>query len=150
MAHAADPPAVAAETPRPKPTSKTAGHATQQVEDARRRAVEARRSGDATHAALLDALAAEWTQVGVELERAAAMERRAERAQREAAEIETRALRARALVEQTIARVGRAREKLEGLSRERPELELPASPPAPDPAAGSKPKADPAAQKGKP
>ncbi len=91
------------------------------------RADDARAAGDPEHAARLEALAREWASTGTDLVRAAAVESSAAAAQREAADLEAKTRRARALLEQTIARRGRAEARLQALT----------SPPASAAATGS-------------
>jgi hypothetical protein len=77
------------------------------------RAHGARASGDAGHARMLDGLALEWAESARELLRAAAAEQAAASAADKAREAATRAERARALLEETQARRGRADAELE-------------------------------------
>ena len=81
------------------------------------RAADARAAGDRAHAAMLEALGREWAETGRDLVRAAEAEKKLSEIQIKTADLETKALRARALVEQTVARRGRAEEKLEQLER---------------------------------
>jgi hypothetical protein len=125
------------------------------------RGADARKSGDATHAAQLDALALEWAETSVDLARTAELERQASLAEKETAELEARAKRALSLIEQTVARRGRAREKLRELGVEpdrtpesaqpAPARPSPTTPPTPPQGAGSpqgeSPKTDPAPKK---
>lgn len=112
------------------------------AEKALERAADARKSGDTAHAAQLDALALEWAETSVDLARTAALESRAELAEKETAELEARAKRALSLIEQTVARRGRAREKLRelGVDPERtPEATAPTSPASTSPASTTPP-----------
>jgi hypothetical protein len=88
------------------------------AERALRRARDARAAGDHEHAAMLEHVAEEWALTGRDLVRAAQAESEASRLQKQAAEVETKLVRARALVEETVARRGRAREKLEELEQD--------------------------------
>lgn len=88
------------------------------AEDALDRARAARQAGDATHADLLDDLALEWAVTAVDLARAAELEARAAEVEKETAELEARAKRALTLIEQTLARRGKAAEKLQALGVE--------------------------------
>jgi len=81
------------------------------------RADDARAAGDRAHAAMLEALGREWAETGADLVRAAEAERKLAEMQLKTADLEAKAVRARALVEQTVARRGRAQEKLEQLER---------------------------------
>lgn len=87
----------------------------QRAEHALRRARDARAAGSHEHAAALESLADEWANTGRDLVRASEVERTASRAETEASELETRLIRARALIEETVARRGRAAELLEQL-----------------------------------
>lgn len=79
------------------------------------RASDARKTGDVVHADRLDALALEWATTGVDLARTARLENDAAKLEKETAELEARGKRALSLIEQTVARRGRAREKLKEL-----------------------------------
>ncbi len=83
-----------------------------------RRADDARAAGDHEHAALLEAVALEWAESGRDLVRAAEAEAEADELSTRASELEERLVRARALLEQTVARRGRARARLEQLERQ--------------------------------
>jgi hypothetical protein len=85
------------------------------AQDALRRGEEARAAGDDHHGQMLEALALEWASMAEALVRAADMEARVAKLQRQAAEAETKSIRAKALLEETAARRGRARAKLEQL-----------------------------------
>jgi len=73
------------------------------------------RAGDAPHAALLRGAAREWLDLGRDLVRAADAEGRATQAERDLDQLETKVIRERALLEETVARRGRAAEALERL-----------------------------------
>lgn len=79
------------------------------------RADDARSAGDHQHAAMLEAVALEWAESGRDLVRAAEAEAEADELAKRAVEVEERLVRARALLEQTVARRGRARARLEEL-----------------------------------
>lgn len=85
------------------------------AQDALRRGEEARAAGDEHHGQMLEALALEWAGMAEALVRAAEMEAKVAELQRQAAEAETKSIRAKALLEETAARRGRARAKLEQL-----------------------------------
>ena len=89
--------------------------AIQRAKAALSRAEGARASGDQLHGALLEALALEWALSAQDLVRTVGVERELIEVQKKAAELETKAVRAQALVEQTVARRGRAEEKLREL-----------------------------------
>lgn len=82
-----------------------------------RRAEDARAAGDQLHGAELEALAREWAETATDLVRAASVEDKLAAVQKELTATETRLLRARALIEETVARRGRAKEKLEQLEQ---------------------------------
>jgi hypothetical protein len=89
------------------------------VDEARRaleRAGGARRSGDIRHAELLEGLAREWAETARDVLRAAAVEADAGALELAAADAGLRAERARALLEESIARRGRAEAELATLS----------------------------------
>jgi hypothetical protein len=89
------------------------------VEEARRaleRAVGARNTKDIRHAELLEGLAREWAETARDVLRAAAVEGDAGALELAAADAGLRAERARALLEESIARRGRAEAELEKLS----------------------------------
>lgn len=94
--------------------SATAG-AVSQARKALERSRNARAAGDQAHAEMLDDLALEWAELGQDTVRATQSEAQAEALERQLLETETKTVRARALLEETIARRGRAREKLEQL-----------------------------------
>jgi hypothetical protein len=79
------------------------------------RSEAARAAGDHFHGSMLDSLALEWASAADAVARSAGIEREADELQRKVAEAETKVIRARALLEETIARRGRARERLEAL-----------------------------------
>jgi hypothetical protein len=86
-----------------------------QAERALRRARDARAAGDLKHALQLEQTALEWAYVASDLVRAAAIEREAARLQQQAAEAETKLVRAQALLEETTARRSLAQQKLREL-----------------------------------
>jgi len=88
------------------------------AEDALRRADQARRSGDAPHGALLDGLGREWAETAETLLVAQQAEQKAADLERRTAELDSKATRARALLEETVARRGRARSSLDALEVE--------------------------------
>lgn len=92
-----------------KLVASTIEHAKESLE----RAHGARAAGDAGHARMLDGVALEWAETARELLRAAAAEQAAASAADKAREAATRAERARALLEETQARRGRADAELE-------------------------------------
>lgn len=98
------------------------------------------RAGDTSHARLARALAHEWARVAFDLIRAAALEQKARLAEKTLDELETKTVRGRALLEETAARRGRAKEALEQLEHEPPPPPPTAKPPGTKPKAG-KPKA---------
>lgn len=75
---------------------------------AQQRAQSARGAGDLQHATQLDALALTWAKVAEDLVRTAQSEKKLAETQKAVAELEQKAVRTQALIEQTIARRGRA------------------------------------------
>jgi colicin import membrane protein len=110
-----------------------------------RRALErsrkARAASDHRHGAELEALALELAETGRDLVRAAKAERALSEIEGKTRELEARAVRARALVEQTVARRGRASEQLQRVQAERAASPAPngKAKPAPKPKAGGSP-----------
>jgi hypothetical protein len=118
------------------------------------RADGARRGGDAAHGSQLEALALELAETASDLVRTNTAETEAAAAEQKALDLETRVVRARALVEQAAARRGRASERLRAVEAEKgkppsaaakakrvPAATSPATAPAPakPPVSGSKP-----------
>ena len=79
---------------------------------AQQRAQNARGSGDLQHATELDALALTWAQVADDLVRTAEAEKKLAELQKTVTDLEQKAVRTQALIEQTIARKGRAEQNL--------------------------------------
>ena len=79
---------------------------------AQQRAQSARGSGDLQHATELDTLALTWAQVADDLVHTAASEKKLADLQQAVADLEQKAVRTQALIEQTIARRGRAEQNL--------------------------------------
>ncbi|HYP88450.1 MAG TPA: hypothetical protein VEQ59_09855, partial [Polyangiaceae bacterium] len=75
---------------------------------AQQRAQNARGAGDLQHATELDALALTWAKVADDLLRTAESEKKLAEVQKAVAELDQKAVRTQALIEQTIARRGRA------------------------------------------
>ena len=75
---------------------------------AQKRAQSARGAGDLQHATELDALALTWAKVAEDLVRTAESEKKLAEVQRAVADLDQKAVRTQALIEQTIARRGRA------------------------------------------
>ncbi len=84
------------------------------------RAAALDRAGDARHAATARAAAREWLDAAVDLIRATDAEQRATGSERKLDDLETKVLRERALLEETVARRGRATQALEQLRHEPP------------------------------
>jgi hypothetical protein len=97
------------------------------------RSKSARDAGDRTGATLLARLAREWASLARSLLRAVDAERKADALEERLADTETKAVRARALLEETLARRGRAQEELRRIGNE------PDSKPEPPPAPEKKP-----------
>lgn len=87
----------------------------ERAEHALRRARDARAAGDHEHAVLLEQVAEEWATTGRDLVRSAQVENDVAALQKRNAELETKVLRARALLEETLARRGRAQASLDQL-----------------------------------
>ena len=79
---------------------------------AEQRAQNARGAGDLQHATELDTLALTWAQVAEDLVRAASAEKALSDLQKTVTDLEQKAVRTQALIEQTIARRGRAEQNL--------------------------------------
>jgi hypothetical protein len=107
------------------------------------RAAGARRSGDVRHAELLEGLALEWAETARDVIRASAVEADAGALGAAAADAGLKAERARALLEESIARRGRAEAELEKLTADGGIL--PTTKPGPASSAKSKPAAGPKA-----
>lgn len=100
------------------------------AQDALERGAKARRAGDAAHADLLDELGLEWAVTAVDVARTAALEERAAQTEAETAELEARTKRALTLIEQTMARRGKAMQQLQALGVELAPGELETAPAA--------------------
>ena len=83
---------------------------------AQQRAQSARGAGDLQHATELDALALTWAKVADDLVRTAESEKKLAETQKAVADLEQKAVRTQALIEQTIARRGRAEMNLNNAS----------------------------------
>jgi hypothetical protein len=116
---------------------------------AQQRAQNARGAGDLQHATELDTLALTWAQVADDLVRTAAAEKALSDLQKTVTDLEQKAVRTQALIEQTIARRGRAEQNLANEAElvGPKKAALGASKPAASvkPAAAAKPKASTAA-----
>jgi hypothetical protein len=77
-------------------------------------------AGDTAHAALMRAVARKWIDLSHDLIRTVDMEARAEAAERALDQLETKMVRGRALLEETVARRGRAQETLAQLGKPTP------------------------------
>jgi colicin import membrane protein len=121
----------------------------EKAQHALRRAADARAAGDHVHGAELEALAREWAETGNDLTRAATVEQKLAAVQKEHSETETRLIRARALLEETVARRGRAKTELETLEAERGAPKPPVAP-EPQKAPKNEPKKPPAKEPKKP
>jgi hypothetical protein len=111
---------------------------------AQKRAQNARGAGDLQHATELDVLALTWAQVAGDLLRAAASEKKLAELQRAVADLEQRAVRTQALLEQTIARRGRAEQNLKAQPAPARTNDAPSS--LPESEAATKPHSKPSAQ----
>jgi hypothetical protein len=108
---------------------------------AQQRAQSARGAGDLQHGTELDALALTWAQVADDLRKTAAAEKQLADVQKAVSDLEQKAVRTQALIEQTIARRGRAEQNLKSLPA------TSAASPAAKPGKEPKPIAPPAAPK---
>jgi hypothetical protein len=122
--------------------AKLANEPLERATNALRRAADARVAGDHAHGARLEGVGREWAETGRDLVRAAEAERQAQELYSKAAALETKAVRGRALLEETMARRERAREKLqqlEGKPEEKPSEKAAPQKPAPQKATPQKP-----------
>lgn len=94
-------------------TKKLVASTIEHAQESLERAHGARAAGDVKHATMLDGLALEWAESARDLLRAASAEQAASSAADKAREASVRAERARALLEETQARRGRADAELE-------------------------------------
>jgi hypothetical protein len=107
------------------------------AKEARTRAQSARGSGDLKHAAELEGLALLWAEVADDLLSAADAEQKLSDVQKKAGELERKLLDTQALVEQAIARRGRAQQNL--MDAEQKSKSQPPAARKPEPAKPSKP-----------
>jgi hypothetical protein len=112
------------------PDAAIAREPVENAQGALRRARAVLDTGDRNRATLLERLALEWAGLAADLLRTAKAERRAEEAQQKLSEIKTRTVRARALLEETVARRGRSRAELDAAERPAPSPTEPAKPPS--------------------
>jgi multidrug efflux pump subunit AcrA (membrane-fusion protein) len=102
--------------------------ATTHAKDALERATRLRSTGDEPHAKAADGLAREWAETARDLARATDEEVAASNLRRKAVEAQAQLERARALVEEGIARIGRLRSEVEeagrGPTRDRTAIEV--------------------------
>jgi len=87
---------------------KLAAEPLKNARDALDRAADARATGDKQHAKLLDDLALEWAESAGDLTRTAALEQKSADLEAKAAELDAKAVRALAIIEEALARRGRA------------------------------------------
>ncbi|HYP89472.1 MAG TPA: hypothetical protein VEQ59_14995 [Polyangiaceae bacterium] len=113
---------------------------------AQQRAQSARGAGDLQHATELDTLALTWAKVAEDLVRTAESEKKLAEVQKAVSELEQKAVRTQALIEQTIARRGRAELNLHNASpgtgtgtgtASKSDSEKPGKPPSKTPAPAS-------------
>ncbi len=97
---------------------------------AEQRAQNARGAGDLHHATELDALALTWAQVADDLVRTAAAEKKLSDVQKQVSDLEQKSVRTQALIEQTIARRGRAEQNLSSAEAAKPGSRAAAGKPA--------------------
>jgi hypothetical protein len=101
-----------AKAAREPETAKVVAEPIKNAKLALERARGAETSGDDRHAHMLWGLALEWAEAGRDFDRAAAAEQAAQAAAKKAYEVQTKAERARALLEETQARRGRTAAEL--------------------------------------
>ena len=87
---------------------KLAAEPLKSAKSALERAADARATGDKQHAKLLDDLALEWAEGAGDLTRSAALEQKSAELEAKAAELDAKAVRALAIIEEAVARRGRA------------------------------------------
>lgn len=92
------------------------------------RAADARATGDKQHASLLDELALEWAESAGDLTRTAALEQKSAEVEAKAAELDAKAVRALAIIEEAIARRGRAELELSEQEASTDQAPVPAAP----------------------
>jgi len=90
--------------------------AVEQTNDALERATRFRAAGDESHAMAADGLAREWAETARDLGLAAAAEKMADDRKRQAIQAQAQLQRTKALVEESIARLGRLRAELDAVS----------------------------------
>jgi colicin import membrane protein len=90
-----------------------ASDALKQAKAALARAHDMHGAGDHVHAALLELVAREWAEMASDVVRAAKVEQHASQLEVDANDAEQKSLRAQALIEETLARRNRAKERLE-------------------------------------
>lgn len=108
-----------AAAPGPASSASLVGEPLRFARVALERAKSTSAAGDAPHSGLLEALALEWAETGRDLQRTGEREHTAGRLEREAAAVEAKLLRAQALLEQTVARRGRAQVEVDQASQAR-------------------------------
>jgi hypothetical protein len=94
-------------------SKKLAAEPVAKARDALKRAADARAAGDKQHAQLLDDLALEWAESAGDLTRSAQLEQKSAEIESKGAELDTKAVRALAIIEEAIARRGRAQLELD-------------------------------------
>lgn len=87
---------------------KLAAEPLKNAKSALQRAADARATGDKQHAQLLEGLALEWAEAAGDLTRTAALEQKAADVEAKAAELDAKSVRALAIIEEALARRGRA------------------------------------------
>jgi hypothetical protein len=90
--------------------------AIENADEALERATRLRAAGDPSHAKIADGLAQEWAETARDAALAAAAERLADDRKRQALQAQAQLQRTKALVEESIARLGRLRAALEAAS----------------------------------
>jgi hypothetical protein len=101
---------------------KLAAEPIRQAKSALKRGADARAAGDERHAVLLDELALEWAGTARDLVRTAELEKKSAELEKRASDVKAKGVRAVAIIEEAVARKGRAQDQLD---------DQPAPPPAP-------------------
>jgi colicin import membrane protein len=106
---------ILAEVKKTPQAARVASESISKAEDALRRAVQMRASGDQSHGGMLEENALEWAKAAELLAKTADREKRLAELQTRTTDTEDKVFRAQALVEQTVARRARAEEALRKL-----------------------------------
>ena len=85
------------------------------AKEALKRSDDARGAGDTKHGDMLDAVGHQWAEVAADVQRAVAIETELAQVNQAVTEAETKVVRGRVLLEETVARKGRAKSQLDKL-----------------------------------